>query len=337
MPRRVDRADDGGAEAGEAGPDRPDPDDRPGGVGSGSEGRRIRVIWNPNSGRKGGIPTNRASRDTLLELMASNGLGAELQETHSEAEAIEAARDAVERAYDIVVAAGGDGTVRLVAKQLLGTNSALGILPLGSVMNISRMIGLPRDLEGSARILRRGRIRGIDVGLVGQQVFFESASVGLHAAISRDIHKVDEGDYLAILRSIAAAFRYRPSRVTIELDDARTIERRALLVAVAIGPYLGAGFTVAPDASIDDGLFDVRAFLHYSKRELILNFASIAFGRRAYLPHSLTERAARVRISGHSPLPARADGEDLGTTPVLFEVRPRWLRVVAPDGPTAEA
>jgi YegS/Rv2252/BmrU family lipid kinase len=296
----------------------------------------MRVIWNPNSGRKGGVPTNRASRDTLLELMASNGLGDELLETDSEADAIGAARDAVDRGYGVVVAAGGDGTVRLVAKELLGTRSALGILPLGSVMNVARMIGLPRDLEESARILRLGHVRRIDVGLVGDKVFLESASVGLHAAISRDIQRMDEGDYVAILRSIATAFRYRPSRMTIELDDGRTIERRALLVAVAIGPFLGAGFTVAPEAVIDDGLFDVRAFLHYSKRELILNFASIAFGRRAYVPHSMTERASRVRISSHTALPARADGEDLGTTPVLFEMRPGWLRVVAPESPITD-
>jgi diacylglycerol kinase (ATP) len=295
----------------------------------------MRIIWNPNSGRKGGIPTNRASRDSLLELMDSHDLGEELRETESEADAIEATRDAVERGYDIVVAAGGDGTVRLVAKELLGTRSALGILPLGSVMNVARMVGLPRDLEESARILRQGHVRRIDVGLVGDRVFLEAASVGLHAAISRDIQRVDEGDYSAVLRSMVTAFRYRPSRMTIELDDGRTIDRRALLVAVTIGPFLGAGFTVAPEAAIDDGLFDVRAFLHYSKRELILNFASIAFGRRAYVPHALTERASRVRISSHTSLPARADGEDLGTTPVLFEIRPGWLRVVAPEDPVA--
>jgi diacylglycerol kinase (ATP) len=142
---------------------------------------------------------------------------------------------------------------------------------------------------------------------------------------------VDEGDYGAIIRSIVAAFRYRPSRMTIELDGGRTIETRALLVAVANGPFMGAGFTVAPEASLEDGLFDVRVFLHYSKRDLLLHFASIAFGRRAYAPHSLTERAARVRIVGRRPLHARADAEDLGTTPVEFEIRPKALRVVRPQ------
>ena len=298
---------------------------------SGQQGRRIRVVWNPSSGRKAGLPTNRASRETLLELMAQYGLGDDLVESVSEDEAVEAVRDAVARDYDVVAGAGGDGTVALVGFQLLGTRTALGVFPLGSVMNIARMLDIPRDLEEAARVLREGHVRTIDLGRTGERTFYEAASVGLHAAVSREMPKVDEGDYGAILRSILTAFRYRPSRMLIELDRDRTIETRALLVAVANGPFMGAGFTVAPEASLEDGLFDVRVFLHYSKRELVRHFASIAFGRRAYEPRALTERASRVRITSRRPLPARADSEDLGMTPVEFEIRPQVLRVVAPD------
>jgi diacylglycerol kinase (ATP) len=297
--------------------------------------RRIRVLWNPSSGRKGGIPTNRASRETILELMARHGLGDELYETGSEDEATELARDAVGQGYDVVVAAGGDGSIGLLGRQLLGTRTALGILPLGSVMNIPRMIGLPRDLEEAAQVLRAGHLRQIDVGQVGDSIFFEAGSVGMFAAVSAEATEADEGHYGAILRTILAAVRYRPSRMTLELDEGKTIETRALLVAVANGPFMGAGFTVAPEASLEDGQFDIRIFLHYSKRELVLHFASIAFGRRAYEPRVRTERAARVRITGRRPLPARADSEDIGTTPVAFEIRPQALWVVAPRSSAA--
>lgn len=268
--------------------------------------------------------------------MERHGLGDELVETGSEDEAVESARVAVDEGYDVVVAAGGDGTIGLIGRQLLGSETALGILPLGSVMNIPRMIGLPRDLDEAAQVLGSGHVRQIDVGQAGDTIFFEAGSVGLHAAISRDIAKVDDGDYGAILRSIVAAFRYRPSRMTIELDDGEAIETRALLVAIANGQYMGAGFTVAPEAILDDGLFDVRIFLHYSKRELMLHFASIAFGRRVYGPHVRTERAAKVHITSRTPLPTRADSQDLGTTPVVFETRPQLLRVVSPESPAPE-
>ena len=146
---------------------------------------------------------------------------------------------------------------------------------------------------------------------------------------------VDKGDYGAISRSIEAAIRYRPSEMRIELDGDRTIETKALLVAVANGPYMGPGLTIAPDASLDDGLFDVRVFANYTKAELTRYLTSIAFGRRAHERRSLTERASRVRITSRRPLPARADAQYLGTTPVVFEIRPRVLTVVAPDPTTS--
>jgi diacylglycerol kinase (ATP) len=295
-----------------------------------ADDRRVRVIWNPTSGRKGGLPTNHASRELLLDLLPRHGLGEELIVPGSEQEAVEAARDAVERGYDVVVAAGGDGTIGLVAKQLIGSHTTLGILPLGSVMNIPRMLGLPRDLEGAARILADGHVRTIDVGQVGDHLFYEAGSVGLHAAATRELPEVDRGDYGAIVRSVAAAARYLPSVMRLELDGDRVIETTALLVAVANGPFIGPGLPVAPEASLDDGLFDVRVFLHGTKGELARDLASVTTGHRPDERHTLTERASHVRISSPRPLPVRADAVDLGTTPVDFTIRPGVLAVVAP-------
>jgi diacylglycerol kinase (ATP) len=292
--------------------------------------RRIRVLWNPTSGRKGGLPTNRASRTMLLDLMRRHGLGDELVEPGSEREAAEAASDAVDGGYDVVVAAGGDGTFGLVGRQLMGTRTALGILPLGSVMNIPRMLGLSRDVEEAARILADGHLRTIDVGRAGDRIFYETASIGMHAAATRELPKVDAGDYGAIVRSIVAAVRYRPSVVRIDLDGDRTIETKSLLVVVANGPFMGPGLPVAPEASLDDGLFDVRVFLHATKGELAGDLATIASGHRPDERRTLTERARWIRIGSPRPLPVRADAMDLGSTPVEFEIRPGVLHVVAP-------
>ena len=302
---------------------------------SGTHGPRIRVLWNPTSGRKGGIPTNHGSRPMLLDLLLRHGLGDELLAPGSEQEAAEAATDAVEHGYDVVVAAGGDGTIGLVARQLLGSRTALGILPLGSVMNIPRMLGLPRDLEAAASVLADGHTRTIDVGDVGDHVFFEAGSVGLHAAATRELPKVDRGDYGAIARSVVSAVRYLPSVVRIEMDGDRIIETTALMVAVANGPFLGPGVPVAPEALLDDGLFDVRVFLHDTKGELARDLTSVATGHLPDERHTLTERARWVRITSSRPLPVRADAMDLGTTPVVFEIRPTALVVVAPDRPAS--
>jgi len=293
--------------------------------------RRIRVLWNPTSGRKGGLPTNYSTFSSILDLMSRHGLGEELIATASEEEAVERARDAVARDYDVVVAAGGDGSIGLVGQQLLGTRCALGILPAGSVMNIPRMLGLSRDMEQAAEVIGAGLVRVIDVGQVGERIFYEAGSVAMYAAASRDLALVDEGDYGAILRSLEAAARFQPSAMTIELDGERTIETAALLVVVANGPYMGAGLTVAPEASLDDGLFDVRVFTHETKAELTGYLASVAFGRHVDDPRVLTERAATVCVTSREPLPAHADSHDLGMTPVMFETRAGALRVVAPE------
>ncbi len=231
-----------------------------------------------------------------------------------------------------VVAVGGDGTIGVVASELLGSSTALGVLPGGSIMNIPRMLGVPRDLAGAATVLATGVVRTIDVGEARGQPFFESASVGMNAAMFKEAQRFESGDRMSILRAFWVAFRYRPARMQIELDDG-IIRTRALTVTVSNGPYTGTGMTVAPDAQLDDGCLDIRVFEHFSKWELVRHFASIAFGRRRYVPHISTHRSRFVRISSRHPLPARADSRDLGSTPVEFRVLPSALRVIVPpDG-----
>jgi diacylglycerol kinase (ATP) len=258
--------------------------------------------------------------------MRQHGLGDDLVASDSEETARRSTREAVEAGYEGVVAAGGDGTVGMVADGLLGTETALGVFPLGSVMNIARMLGVPRELDQAAALVAAGRTRRIDVGVARGDTFYEAGSVGINAAIFREIQAVDEGDYAGLARAVAAAFRYRPGRMRVTMDGDE-VETRALMVSVANGPYLGAGFTVAPGASLDDGLLDVCVFRHFSKLDLLRHFLAIALGRRAYSPHVTTYRAARVGIDSVRPLPARADSRDLGTTPVEFEVRQRVLQV----------
>ena len=292
----------------------------------------IRVIVNASAGSKGGLPTNTTATADVEAVLDQVGIEAEVVESASASEASRLAAEAVRKRYPAVVAVGGDGTMGVIASELLGSSTALGVLPGGSVMNIPRMLGVPRDLAAAATVLATGVVRKIDVGEARGQPFFESASVGMNAAMFREAQRFDDGDRMSILRAFWVAFRYRPARMEIELDDG-IIQTRALTVTVSNGPYTGTGMTVAPDARLDDGCLDIRVFEHFSKWELIRHFASIAFGRRQYAPHISTYRSRFVRISSHHPLPARADSRDLGTTPVEFRILPGALKViVGPDG-----
>jgi len=297
---------------------------------------RIVVVANPNAGAKAGLPTNRSGGDVVREALERHGVQAEIVEGADEDEARRLARSAAADGADLVVAAGGDGTVGLVATELLETGVALGILPLGSIMNIARSLGVPRDLDAAVRILYEGEPRAVDVGEVNGKPFYEAGSVGLNAALFREAAQVDAGHFAGLWHAIKLLLRFRPARMRITLDDG-VIRERALMVVAANGPYTGFGFTVAPDALLDDGRFDVCIFSRFSRTELVRHFVSIAVGRRAYSPKVRLKRSGRVRVDAYRRLPCRADSVDHGTTPVEFAVRPRALRVVVPRPAADEA
>ncbi len=264
--------------------------------------------------------------------MRRHGLGDDLRTSSSKEEGRRLARQAIADGCDLIVAAGGDGTIGVVAGQLLGTPTALGILPLGSIMNVPRMLGIPRDLEAAATVIASGEARPIDVGVGRDQAFYEAGSLGMNAAIFREAKRFGLGDWASLGRMVWVTFRYRPARMKIVLDD-EIVRTRALMVSVSNGPYIGPAMTVAPEARLDDGRFDVRVFRHFSKWRLIRHLAAIAFGRRQYSPEVSTYRSASVRIESVHPLPCRVDSTELGMTPVEFLVRPAALRVVVPGPP----
>jgi diacylglycerol kinase (ATP) len=295
-----------------------------------------RVIWNRGAGQKAGLPTNGGTEDEFRAVVERLGLTPGLVEVGEGDDVTLKAREALAAGASPIVAAGGDGTVDLVAEALLGSEVPLGILPLGSVMNIARMLHIPRDLEGAADVIAAGHTCRIDVGLANGEVrFYEAGSVGLSAAVFEHVQRAADGEPRGLREAAAAAFRYRPARMDLELDG-RLFRTAALTVFVANGPYSGMGFTVAPDARLDDGRFDIAVFRHFSKLDLVRHFASIALGRRRYSPHVTRLKAASVRVSSRRPLPTRADGNDLGTTPITFETLPAALLVLAPEASSEE-
>ncbi len=308
-------------------PDRQGPDPAAGDASRPAGTTGIRVIWNLRAGTKAGIPTNHGTEAEIRAVLARAGLSVDIVPMETPEAARAEAESSVRRHDDLLVVAGGDGSFATVAEALLGSTTALGFLPLGSVMNVARSLGIPRDLDEAAAVIAGGRVRAIDVGEAAGRPFFEAASVGLNAAMFGEAQRFESGDWSSIARTVWVALRYRPARMTIELEDG-PIQTSALMVTVANGPYTGAGMTVAPDARLDDGRFDVRVFRRFSKPRLLRHLVSIAFGRYRYAPEVDTYRAGFVRISGASALPARADARDLGTTPIELVTRPRALRVV---------
>jgi YegS/Rv2252/BmrU family lipid kinase len=300
---------------------------------------RAAVILNASAGRKAGIATNLSTTPEDVEaLFMTLGMEVTVHVTSSEEEAIAKTLEAVAAGAPAVVAAGGDGTFGLVARAVLSAGGAgsledlpaIGVLPLGSAMNVARSLDIPRDLPAAASIIVAGHTRRIDVGEISDgPAFFEAIAIGLNAEMFVEAAAFDAGDWMAPLRAARTALRYRPSRMTLRLDDG-VVTTRALAVSVSNGPYTGLGFAVAPDARLDNGQFDVRVFERFSRFDLLRHFGSIARGRRRYEPRIRTYRSRGVRVESREVLRVAVDGQDAGVTPVEATVRPGALRMLAP-------
>jgi YegS/Rv2252/BmrU family lipid kinase len=289
--------------------------------------RAALVIWNATAA--GGKPESGPERGAaLLAALRIHGIEADLFESPSEADTVRRVDQAVAEGVSTIVAAGGDGTVRSVAFRLLGSDVALGILPLGTAMNVARGLGIPLDLDGAAAVLTAGRVRSIDVGEARDTPFLEIASVGLAADVLAGATEVGEGRLQGALDVLRAAWRYRRTRVTLDLDG-REVHTRALSLAVANGRFTGRGMALAPEARLDDGKFDVLVFRGYGGLRLLAHLVRVLLGGSRD-PRVSHHRAARVRITSHRPLPVRLDSKDLGSTPIELVTRSRALKVIAP-------
>ena len=309
-------------------------------------GTRVMVIVNPASGKKAGITTNAAGTDEVRRILEANNIQADVVETEYPEHATELAKEAVREGYDIVVACGGDGTVSEVATALIGKKATLGVLPLGSANNVARMMHVPFDLEEAGKLLRLGEIRKVDVGRCNGHYFLETAGVGLDAALFPILNQVDKGEYIRLLDAARTLFRFRPHRFTLILDR-KIVRVRALMVLVANGPYWGYSIPLAPDAIIDDHLFDVVVFRNFSKTDFIRHVIGALLRRgevenpqaphdgkpRTHHPKLETYHAKRVRVLARGRrLPVHSDAHPRGYTPASVEILPGALSVITGPG-----
>ncbi|MFN2484503.1 MAG: diacylglycerol kinase family protein [Candidatus Limnocylindria bacterium] len=298
--------------------------------------RPVALLVNPVAGGKPAAgrtlgPDDQLEPSALERALIARGVDVTVHVLGPDGKAGRIASTVASEGSDVVVG-GGDGTVALVAAALVETDATLGILPMGSFNNIARGIGLPETLDEALAVIANGKAIRVDVGSASRpdaesRLFFEAAGVGIDAAGFGAAEVTTRRGIWRGLRAAWRGLRWRPRRMVVEMDET-SLTTAALVVTVSNGPYYGFGFTVAMNADLEDGLFEISVFERMSKLDLIRHFAAVARGRQQYEPRIRQERAARVRIAGlHRSLPAHADGQSIGTTPVEFVVRPGALRV----------
>jgi diacylglycerol kinase (ATP) len=313
---------------------------------------QVALIQNPASGN-GDEPTRLAVRN---ELAAAGSLWRELVVEPDRSIAIQTS-ELLREGVDLIVVAGGDGTVREVASTLVGKTVPLLVIPLGTFNNFARSLSLPADPIGACRLVHTGALRQVDVGTAnGRHFFFEAAGVGVDAQLFPLGEAVKQGRFAAIFHAARLAFTHQQAAVELNFDrpldrayqrsfrgqspvhhrrrrfrnDRRRIRLRSSFLAVANGPYYGSNFTVCPGARPDDGLLSVGVFRDFSKRELLFHFVSISRGRRQYHPKVEMFECAWLEVTAQEKLQIHVDGNPVGTTPVRFSVRRSALTVLTP-------
>jgi diacylglycerol kinase (ATP) len=290
------------------------------------------LIGNSHAGHKLGMPTNTATLHAVEAALKEAGVDVVVQPTQGPKHATELARAAVRDGCKLVIAAGGDGTVAEAAAGLVHTDATLGIMPLGSVMNMARTLCIPRDLTQAARTIANGQVLAMDVGSVANHLFLEAGGVGLAAGLFGYFNRLDTG--VRPRNVIRAGWRFLnhlgSPRLLIVADGQR-FDVRALMVTVSNGPYVGAAYALAPQARIDDGLLDVVIFHGMGVMRMLMHMALVAGGRRLPSPQGVQlvrARSVQVAVQRRRPLPVHADGAAVGVTPTRFDVLPAALRVL---------
>jgi YegS/Rv2252/BmrU family lipid kinase len=253
----------------------------------------------------------------------------------------ELAKRAADDGAELAVAVGGDGTVNEVAGGLVGTDCELAVVARGTGVDFVRTYGIPTKLDDAVRTALHGTTREIDAGRVGlrswsgepgEAWFVNVAGVGMSGAVAKRTNESSKalGGKASYLWSTLAVFaRWRNTEVRVQVDGEQRSGRMHEVV-VANGRFLAGGMEMCPDASPDDGLFDVLLIGDVTKADLVRTLPRIYRG--THLPHPKAEllRGATVSVESDDALPVQLDGEQPGTTPVRFEVAPRALRLRVP-------
>ncbi len=289
--------------------------------------RKIRLIRNPKSGI---LRTHKLIRKAV-ERSFSGEFDFEFIETEYQGHARELAREAAEQGYDIVVAIGGDGTTNEIGSALLHTDTALGIIPLGSGNGLARGLHIPLAPARAVKVLKTGKIKTIDAGLVEDRIFFIVTGMGFDAQIGKTFN---EQNIRGLLPYFTIGFReyatFKPEVYILKFDD-RQVAVSALFVTIANLKGWGGGAIISPEAEYDDGLLDICVIHRVSWWYAIANLYKLFTGGVVKLRKYSRYQAKSVEIIRERPGPFHYDGEvaDGGGT-LHVSVLPGALKVIVP-------
>jgi YegS/Rv2252/BmrU family lipid kinase len=280
--------------------------------------------------------------DFVRQLLQKHDLDADIRLSVDRAHAVELAQQAVAQGYEQVLAVGGDGTVNAVLEGLLGSDTALGLIPLGTGNILATNLGVRRVADAVAA-LRVGHTRVLDVGSINQQYFAALAGVGLDAQVASSVDRQWKqylGQWAFVTEGLSTGYKQESHHFQIELvkaDGQREVLEESMWAAIVFNtPKMMPGWAALAKADPADGALDLVTFGSEHDWSMLrdLSAAFVASRDVSDIPGIAAYRATEVRIDCSPAWLWQADGEVGGNTPAEIRVHPAALRVVT--APPAE-
>lgn len=282
--------------------------------------KRARIIYNPTSGRE----LFRRHLPEVLEKMEKAGYETSCHATTCEGDAIQAARVAVERKFDLVIAVGGDGTLNEVVSGIakFEDRPKVGLIPMGTTNDFARAVHIPRDINKAVNIILKGDSIPVDIGLMNDDRYFINiAGGGRLTELTYEVPsklKTVLGQMAYYLKGIEMLPSIRSSRVRIEYDG-QVFDDSAMMFLIGLTNSVGGFEKLAPDASINDGKFTLLILKELNMAEFI-RVASLALrGEHLSDPHVIYAKASKITVTTEERVLLNLDGEYGGLLPAVFE------------------
>jgi len=296
----------------------------------------VKIILNPLAGRGYGA----RSEPELRQLLNAEGIDFDLVLTERVGHATELAKQAVGDGFEVIVAAGGDGTSHEVVNGLIaaaqgGVAGTLGVIPVGSGNDFAHNVGVPADLKDACQRLAQGQTRIVDVCRVTvddqpSRYCANTVNVVFGGIVTREALKIKwvRGMALYLPVVLKTIFLSQTPKVSLEYNDQK-LEMSMAMLCVANGPREGGGFFCTPEAQLDDGLLDLCIMGDIGRLTMLSLVPRFMDGSHTNHESVTMARTKRVVVSSSDDLIAHVDGEMLCTDAhrIEFEILPQRLRV----------
>lgn len=284
-----------------------------------------------------GSGENTKAAERLAEIFKEDQIDIDISLARNGDEVVELATKAAREPYEVIVAAGGDGTVNAVAAAVIDSNKILGVLPLGTLNHFAKDLGIPIDLEQAARTIISGHTTEVDVAEVNNRIFLNNSSLGLYPMIVREREKHQRLGFRkwpAFAWATIQALRRNPFLdVRLRVKD-ELLDRTTPFVFVGNNEYAMDLFNIGARNRLDKGELSIYITHGTSRLKLIALALRAVVGRLRNDKDFLALRSDEVEIhTARKRVRVAFDGEiEVMAAPLQYRVRSRALRVIVPEG-----